>query len=77
MRLPLPKQSGVDTRSQANYLPSSFPAEATNNFPVAMQVSKKHGIILVTKYGFIHLYGLESGHANFPGADGLYVKQYQ
>jgi len=29
---------------------------------VAMQVSKKHGIIyLVTKYGFIHLYDLESG----------------
>ena len=27
-----------------------------------MQVSKKHGIVyLVTKYGFIHLYDLESG----------------
>ena len=27
-----------------------------------MQVLKKHGIIyLITKYGFIHLYGLESG----------------
>ena len=39
-----------------------FPPEATNDFPVAMQVSKKHGIIfLVTKYGFIHLYDLESG----------------
>jgi len=39
-----------------------FPAEATNDFPVAIQVSKKHGIIfLVTKYGFIHLYDLESG----------------
>ncbi|KAF8661339.1 hypothetical protein AX16_001434 [Volvariella volvacea WC 439] len=39
-----------------------FPAEATNDFPVAMQVSKKHGIIyLVTKFGFIHLYDLESG----------------
>ncbi|KAH7905761.1 peptide-In-groove interactions link target proteins To the B-propeller of clathrin, partial [Hygrophoropsis aurantiaca] len=39
-----------------------FPPEATNEFPVAMQVSKKHGIIfLVTKYGFIHLYDLESG----------------
>jgi clathrin heavy chain len=39
-----------------------FPAEATNDFPVAMQVSKKHGIVyLVTKYGFIHLYDLESG----------------
>ena len=39
-----------------------FPAEATNDFPVAMQVSKKHGIIfLVTKYGFIYMYDLESG----------------
>ncbi|KAJ3972225.1 hypothetical protein EV361DRAFT_798533 [Lentinula raphanica] len=39
-----------------------FPAEATNDFPVSMQVSKKHGIVyLVTKYGFIHLYDLESG----------------
>ncbi|KAF8199169.1 hypothetical protein BJ912DRAFT_951141 [Pholiota molesta] len=108
-----------------------FPDEATNDFPVAMQVSKKHGIVyLVTKYGFIHLYDLESGacvymnrisgetifvtaehdatngiigvnkkatiipyiltilnntdlafklasRANLPGADDLYVKQYQ
>lgn len=39
-----------------------FPPEATNDFPVAMQVSKKHGIAyLVTKFGFIHLYDLESG----------------
>lgn len=39
-----------------------FPPEATNDFPVAMQVSKKHGIVyLVTKFGFIHLYDLESG----------------
>ncbi|KAJ7221966.1 hypothetical protein B0H12DRAFT_1031353, partial [Mycena haematopus] len=38
-----------------------FPPEAVNDFPVAMQVSKKHGnIYLVTKYGFIHLYDLES-----------------
>ncbi|GAA5893039.1 clathrin heavy chain [Sporobolomyces salmoneus] len=39
-----------------------FPPEATNDFPVAMQVSKRYGIIyLVTKYGFIHLYDLETG----------------
>lgn len=39
-----------------------LPPEVTNNFPVAMQVSKKHGIVyLVTKYGFIRLYDLESG----------------
>lgn len=39
-----------------------FPAEATNDFPVAMQVSKRYGIVyLVTKYGFIHLYDVETG----------------
>jgi clathrin heavy chain len=38
-----------------------FPPEATNDFPVAMQISKKYGIIyMVSKYGFIHLYDLES-----------------
>lgn len=38
-----------------------FPPEATNDFPVAMQVSKKHKIIyMVTKYGFIHLYDVET-----------------
>lgn len=39
-----------------------FPPEATNDFPVAIQVSKRYGIIyLVTKYGFIHLYDVETG----------------
>lgn len=39
-----------------------FPPEALNDFPVAMQVSQKHGIIyLVTKFGFIHLYEIETG----------------
>ncbi|KAI9670383.1 MAG: hypothetical protein M1817_004426 [Caeruleum heppii] len=39
-----------------------FPAEAVNDFPVAMQISRRYGIIyLVTKYGFIHLYDLETG----------------
>src|ERR1700761_687059 len=39
-----------------------FSPEVTNDFPVAMQVSKLHDIVyLVTKYGFIHLYDLESG----------------
>ncbi|KAL8655707.1 MAG: hypothetical protein Q9210_000729 [Variospora velana] len=38
-----------------------FPPEATNDFPVAMQISQKYSVIyLVTKYGFIHLYDLES-----------------
>ncbi|KFD72333.1 hypothetical protein M514_11620 [Trichuris suis] len=39
-----------------------FPTEANNDFPVAMQASKKHGIIyLITKYGYVHLYDVESG----------------
>ncbi|KAI9749488.1 MAG: Pyridoxine 4-dehydrogenase [Chaenotheca gracillima] len=43
-----------------------FPAEATNDFPVAMQVSQKYSVIyLVTKYGFIHLYDLETGSCIF------------
>lgn len=43
-----------------------FPAEATNDFPVAMQVSQKYDIVyLVTKFGFIHLYDLETGTCIF------------
>jgi len=43
-----------------------FPAEATNDFPVSMQVSQKYSIIyLITKYGFIHLYDLETATCIF------------
>ncbi|KAI9745433.1 MAG: hypothetical protein M1818_000967 [Claussenomyces sp. TS43310] len=43
-----------------------FPAEAASDFPVALQVSAKYSIIyLVTKYGFIHLYDLETGTCIF------------
>ncbi|KAK5173612.1 Clathrin heavy chain [Saxophila tyrrhenica] len=43
-----------------------FPAEANSDFPVAMQVSKKYKVIyLVTKFGFIHLYDLETGTTIF------------
>ena len=43
-----------------------FPAEAANDFPVAMQISKRHGCIyLVTKYGYIHVYDVESGTCIF------------
>ncbi|ODV95313.1 hypothetical protein PACTADRAFT_50053 [Pachysolen tannophilus NRRL Y-2460] len=39
-----------------------FPPDATNDFPVSLQISSKYGIIyLLTKYGFIHIYDLESG----------------
>lgn len=39
-----------------------FPPEAQNDFPIAMQMSPKYDIIyLITKYGYIHLYDVESG----------------
>lgn len=54
-----------------------FPPEAVNDFPVSMQVSKVHGIIyMTTKYGFIHLYDLESGaciYMNRISGDTLFV----
>ncbi|KAK9476898.1 hypothetical protein V1514DRAFT_335500 [Lipomyces japonicus] len=43
-----------------------FPPEATNDFPVGLQVSAKYGVLfVVTKYGFIHLYDLDSGSLIF------------
>lgn len=54
-------QAGNPTFAKKN-VDVYFPAEATNDFPVAMQVSDKYKIIyMVTKYGFIHLYDLETG----------------
>lgn len=39
-----------------------FPPDATNDFPIAVEVSEKYGIVyLLTKYGFIHLYELSTG----------------
>lgn len=43
-----------------------FPPEAPTDFPVAMQVSAKNGLLyLVSKYGFLHLYDIESGTCIF------------
>lgn len=54
-----------------------FPPEAQNDFPVAMQVSQKHGIVfLITKYGYIHLYDVESGsciYMNRISGDTIFV----
>jgi len=39
-----------------------FPPDAAQDFPVAMQVTEKYGIIyLITKFGYIHLLDLETG----------------
>ncbi|GFT60930.1 clathrin heavy chain 1 [Nephila pilipes] len=38
-----------------------FPMNAQNDFPVAMQIDSKFDIIyLITKYGYVHLYDIES-----------------
>jgi len=54
-----------------------FPPEAQNDFPVAMQVSKKHNVIfVVTKYGYIHMYDLETAVCIFMNrisADTIFV----
>ncbi|XP_033627674.1 clathrin heavy chain 1 [Asterias rubens] len=54
-----------------------FPPEAQNDFPVAMQVSPKHDTVyLITKYGYIHLYDLESGtciYMNRISAETIFV----
>lgn len=39
-----------------------FPPDASNDFPVSLQALDKFGIIyILTKYGFIHLYDIETG----------------
>ncbi|KAI5969843.1 CHC1 [Candida margitis] len=39
-----------------------FPPDASNDFPISLQASDKYGIVyILTKYGFIHLYDMESG----------------
>uniref|UniRef100_A0A452TKQ8 Clathrin heavy chain n=1 Tax=Ursus maritimus TaxID=29073 RepID=A0A452TKQ8_URSMA len=54
-----------------------FPPEAQTDFPVAMQIGAKHGVIyLITKYGYLHLYDLESGvciYVNRVSADTIFV----
>ncbi|KAL1129707.1 hypothetical protein AAG570_012651 [Ranatra chinensis] len=54
-----------------------FPAEAQNDFPVAMQVSAKYDVIyLITKYGYIHLYDLETAtciYMNRISGDTIFV----
>uniref|UniRef100_A0A5F8H8F9 Clathrin heavy chain n=1 Tax=Monodelphis domestica TaxID=13616 RepID=A0A5F8H8F9_MONDO len=54
-----------------------FPPEAQTDFPVAMQIGVKHGVIyLITKHGYIHMYDLESGtciYMNRISADTVFV----
>ena len=54
-----------------------FPPEAQADFPVAMQVSHKHGVAyLITKYGYVHLYDCETGvciYMNRISAETIFV----
>ena len=54
-----------------------FPPEAQSDFPVAMQVSAKYDVIyLITKYGYIHLYDIETCtciYMNRISADTIFV----
>jgi len=54
-----------------------FPPEAAQDFPVAMQVSNKYNIIyLVTKFGYAHLFDLETGtliYRNRISAETIFV----
>jgi clathrin heavy chain len=59
-----------------------FPPEADKDFPVAMQASKKYGVMyLVTKYGYVHLYDVESAqciYSNRISGDTIFVTaQYE
>lgn len=58
-------QAGSQAYSKKN-VDIYFPAEAASDFPVAMQISDKYKIIyMVTKFGFIHLYDLETATCIF------------
>eukprot|EP00741_Cyanophora_paradoxa_P015948 tig00000042_g15397.t1 len=54
-----------------------FPPEAAQDFPVAMQISEKYGIVFViSKFGYIFLFDLESGqqiYMNRVSMDTIFV----
>lgn len=68
---------GNNPNNQKKAVEVFFPAEAANDFPVAMQISDKYGIIyLITKYGYIHLYDIETGtciYMNRISAETIFV----
>lgn len=47
-------------------IPVHWPAEGNNDFPLGIHIANKYGLIMViTKFGFIHLHDLETGTALF------------
>jgi len=75
------KKAGQKARLQVRQMPKAgdspglfrikptdipFPADAPNDFPVSMQVSKKHDIVfMITKFGYVFLFDIHSGQALF------------
>jgi len=54
--------SSGNQRFQKKEIDVFFPQETQNDFPVALQVTRKYGLAyLITKYGYLHLYDIESG----------------
>eukprot|EP01087_Luapelamoeba_hula_P010434 TRINITY_DN2768_c0_g2_i1.p1 TRINITY_DN2768_c0_g2~~TRINITY_DN2768_c0_g2_i1.p1 ORF type:complete len:1757 (+),score=359.13 TRINITY_DN2768_c0_g2_i1:174-5444(+) len=54
-----------------------FPAEASADFPVAMQVSDRYGVVyMITKFGYIHIFDLGSAkllYMNRISSDTIFV----
>lgn len=54
-----------------------FPPESATDFPVSMQISQKYNIIyIITKYGYVHLYDVETGaciYMNRISAETIFV----
>ena len=69
--------SGKEPVFQKRAVDVFFPPEAANDFPVAMQISTKYDIIfVVTKFGFIHLFDVETGtciYMNRISGDTIFV----
>lgn len=57
---------GNNPNNQKKQVEVNFSNKPVIDFPVAMQISDKYGIIyLITKYGYIHLYDIETAACIF------------
>lgn len=69
--------SGTNKAFPKKQIDVFFPQEAQSDFPVAMQMSPKYDIIyMITKYGYIHLYDVESAtciYMNRISAETIFV----
>jgi len=55
-------EKGTNSQFQKKAVDLVFPPEAAADFPVAVQVAQKYGIVFVmTKFGYVHLFDLGSG----------------